>query len=227
MDPWALSWEAVAAVAAASAAAVSLLAVVFAARAAHSAAQAAKVAEDQLAAQTLPVVVEVPLAGRLTTQEKLEFWGGIEIEISRVGEVIYEATGDEAVCVSIPIQNIGTGLAQVRDAVLEVDFRPTSVSLVPTSFGSRVAGSEEDFSVLPHVLYLPPQGQDRLAAEVFPAGDDGERVCDAASGRCDLRVRIDYADAAGTRRYETSLVLAKLEDGTWRVKREATIQKSG
>jgi hypothetical protein len=222
-ESWALGWEALAAVGAAAATLVSLLALVFSARAARAAAQAAKAAGDQLAAQTVPVIVEVPLRA-LAEPETVTFFGGRNVDINWEGEVIFSAPakGNDSVVISVPIQNVGAGLAQISEALLEIDRRSTEVSLIPVGSYKVVdrAEGDEGAGLVPSPIYLPPNGRHRLVATVF-AHSPGvwDRINEATDKNSPgIRVLVDYADAGGRRRYETALRLYRSsEDPKWRI----------
>jgi hypothetical protein len=111
-DPWTLGWETIAAVDTATAAVLSVVAIIIPARAAGAARRAAEAAENQLAAQSMPVVVELPRGGYLPSPEQVRFPDGREIDSIQDGATIVSAPpeGNDPARISVPIQNVGPGL---------------------------------------------------------------------------------------------------------------------
>jgi len=215
-DPWELGWDALASLGTAAATVLSVVAIIVAARAAKASARVAETAEAQLAAQTMPIVVEVPLGNQLPEHEIATFIGGHEIAVSREGEVILSAPeeGRPAV-VSIPIQNVGTGLAEVREAGLV--FGPRMLRL-------RGPG----FSLAESPLYLLPQSRDRLGLVVGRGGPGSAEIAATARESRDIEARIEYVDISGERRYVTRLLLYRPKPGgAWRILRQETAQQHG
>jgi hypothetical protein len=111
---------------AAVATAIAVLVAAFAAResarAARAAARAAEATEQQLAAQTLPLLVEVARGETLTEPRLVSTRFGERIVKSH-GELAYELNGTggtEGLCL-VPFQNIGTGVARVTRAILTAE----------------------------------------------------------------------------------------------------------
>jgi hypothetical protein len=203
--PWELGWQAIASIG-------SVVAIIISALAARAAARAAATAEDQLATQTMPVVVELPGGGVLPEGEIVRFPDGYEMTSSRVGEIIFSAPekGSDPARISIPVQNVGPGLAEITAAYLDV--REGRVNLLPLAVERTLTA----LMASPYTrLYLPPRGQQRLAAivsrehalwsAVVAAHDLGNRP--AVKMGIGVAIDIEFTDASGQRHFETRLVL--------------------
>jgi hypothetical protein len=77
---------------------------------ADATARAAGASERLLAAQTLPLLVEVPRGEKLPQARRISVPLG-EREVTSVGEVVFESY-DYSGPLSVPLQNIGTGVAR-------------------------------------------------------------------------------------------------------------------
>jgi hypothetical protein len=212
----AATWDVVAAIGTATGAVFSAGALIFAARAAQAASQAAKAADDQLLAQTMPVVVDVRTRRRSAEDELVRFFDGTEIS-AREDEVILTAPdeGYEKARISVPVENVGTGLAVITSARLKLDREVTDLNLIPVGSFTYEPGAEgQPGSLVASPVYLPAGGRLRLATEVLRHPGIWDMICAASLGKIEIGVQIDVTDAADRRGYRTSLRIFE-EDDAW------------
>ncbi len=174
-QPWTWDWTAIAALGTVTAALLSVAAIIIAAKASAASARAATAAERQLAAVTTPVVVEVPRGGYLAQHEQLRFPDGQERSSPIEGDVVLSVPdGGDALC-SLPVQNVGSGLARITRAYL--DFGENAVDFLQWPHDGADDESRASFMVVsrarPSHIWLPAGGQTRLAAAV-PATDEAK-----------------------------------------------------
>ena len=224
--PWTWDWSAVAAVGTAAAALLSVFAIIVAALAARASGRAATAAERQLAAQTMPVVVEVPRGFYFPEGkgEPLLFPDGEEMTVLIEADAILEV--DEfplhARC-SIPIQNIGSGIARVTRAYL--DFQTTTVEFLESGDARE---HDERPRARPTHIWIPAGGRTRLMASV-PKEDEANMkaiqwaIKWAIPSLLFVEVRIRYSDASGTQSFATLLHLRRgLMGHGWQVYQQWT-----
>jgi hypothetical protein len=124
--------------------------------------------------------------------------------------VIFHAPAgrSEPARISIPIQNIGAGLAVIKDAFLE----PGPDRRVPLLRVEYEAPGKIPLSPRsrPREIYMSPGGQDRLATKATPRTiPDLVHLSEAASGERGVTVHIRFSDAVGDRLFETVLELRR------------------
>lgn len=87
-----MGWDAVASVGTATAAVLAVIAIIISAPAAKASARTAEIAENQLAVQTMPVVVNLPMGGRLQQPRIFRYDDGSEESLERIGGKISSLT---------------------------------------------------------------------------------------------------------------------------------------
>lgn len=223
-QPWTWDWTAIAALGTAAAALLSVVAIIIAAKASAASARAATAAEGQLRAVTTPVIVEVPRGGYLAEHEQLRFPNGQERTSPIEGDVAWSVPDDggDAVC-SLPVQNVGTGLARITRAYL--DFGENAVDFLQWPNDEADDESRRPSMVVsrarPSHIWLPAGGQTRLAAAVPPTDEAKWRAMREVTLQPQnfAEVRIVFSDAPLARSFTTLLHLraAAHEVNSWRL----------
>jgi hypothetical protein len=169
--------------------------------AAQAAARSAQAAEDLLSAQRQPQLIDVPWQGQDLGHDpdRPRYPGGLLTTLPGPSHLVVALQNGVGFC-SVPIRNVGPGLAQIRSVLFYVqdanvthaDFELSTSAFSPPDEKSRVS------------LVLRP-GHPSLAAF--------ERAIDVGF---EIVVRVQYSAAGSETELETTLIVTRSE-GAWRV----------
>jgi hypothetical protein len=172
----------------------ALVALIFSWRSSRASARSARTAERHLEAQTRPLLIDVPF-GRIYEQDR-----EIVVPGSVVGATLPNPIEGTVLVgshwVSLPLRNVGQGLARVTGAGFEVD-------------GERFAPAELEITM----RNVPPGEETRLGLSIpDPHGQHFTRAVENGS----MEVYVEYTDLTGGQRQRTT-VFVKRPNGEWRV----------
>lgn len=166
----------------------------------RSANAAARTAERALEARLRPVLV----SSRLTDPVEKITWGDQHFSKVGGGRGSVEVT-DEVVYLSMPLRNVGSGIAVLH-----------AWHVVPTWDGSRPHAEPDEFRAQTRDLYVPPGDvgfwQGALREPTDPVGDP-LRATIAARER--IQIELLYSDHEGHQRTISRFALIPTGDGGW------------
>jgi hypothetical protein len=175
------------------------------AEAATASARAATAAERQLRAQTLPLIVPIPIprGGYLEQPERVVLPDG-ERELAQSGLVLMSAGESGLAFCSVPIENIGSGVARVIAAYVEV---------ADASRDHRLGSGFDEGAA----LYVRPGAQERIS--VSASNEEERRILARAVLNESCRLRVQFEDFGGGQRAELNAEIGVFprEVNSWRV----------
>lgn len=203
-EPNTLQW--VAGVAQPLAALGTLAAVVFAARSASAASRSAAVAQQNLEAQTRPLLTPVP-RGVYEHEQEVQLPGGQSCMVQMSGEIL---ENHEEAWLSVPVRNAGTGEAVIHDVRLEIAAVAGHRTLPGAESSRRVQPGEE-------IRVLIAVGRHDTAYERF-----GDQLAEGAG----LIFYVVYSDYAGRQRQRTAFVLERAGGRPWQIRDSWTLPEA-
>jgi hypothetical protein len=169
--------------------------------AANAAVRSAQATEGLLSAQLLPQIVDVPWQDleRADDVDRPRYPGSLQTALPRRAQLVVAV--DQGVgFFSVPIRNVGPGLAQIRGVLFYVQ-------------DANVTHADFDVSTS---LFIPSGEQTRISVVLRPGHPSLEAFANAIRVGFEIVVRVHYSAAGNDAQLETTLIASCSEDH-WRV----------